>query len=301
MLQRVLTGIALGIVWCLSHLPMWVIRVCGVSLGFVGYCVARERRNVGIKNLTLCFPKMSEKQKRQIIREHFQDLVTSALEYGLVFYASRERIKNLVQVKNMEYIYEHYEKRPIILLCPHLVGLDLGALRLSTEVVGFSIYSRQKNSLITEKLKEARLRFIKDKGADIFARQEGLRPVIRKLRQTKQIFYYLPDQDFGERDSIFIPFFAYPHCATVNVLPKLVTMTDAVVVPMAVYRVGNHYEVELQRAWENYPTGDLEADIRKMNQFVEHAASKSLSQYFWLHKRFKTQIGVERGSLYKDC
>jgi KDO2-lipid IV(A) lauroyltransferase len=301
MLQWISATIALFIIWLMSWLPLPLIRLLGRALGWLGFYVARERRNVGLKNLSLCFPKMSEQEKKYIIYKHFQYLVTAALEYGLVFYASRKRIQQLVKVKNVQYLLEHYEKRPIILLCPHFVGLDLGAIRLSTEFVGFSLYSQQKNSLITDKLKQARLRFIKDKGAEIFARQEGLRPIIRKLRQTKQLFYYLPDQDFGERDSVFVPFFAYPHCATIHVLPKLVQMMDAVVIPMAVYKVDDHYEVEFWPAWQNYPTNNLDQDVIRMNQFIESAVLKALPQYFWLHKRFKTQPAGPRGELYKDC
>lgn len=300
-MQKIITGLALFIVHVISKLPTQIISKVGAILGVVGFYVAIRRRNIGIKNLTLCFPQMSEKQKRDIIKEHFKYLITSSLEYGLVFYAKAERIQKLVKLKNLEYILEHYEKRPIILLCPHFVGLDLGAMRLSQEIVGFSIYSRQKNSLLTEKLKDARIRFIKDKGGEIFARQEGLRPIIKRLRQTKRAFYYLPDQDFGERDSVYVPFFAFPTCATVNVLPKLVELTDAVVVPTAVYREENHYEMEFFSAWGNYPCGEIKNDVIKMNQFIENAVMRNIAQYFWLHKRFKTQPGQERGLLYKDC
>ena len=59
--------------------------------------------------------------------------------------------------------------------------------------------------------------------------------------------------------------------------------------------------MEFYDAWDNYPTDNLEADVIRMNKFVEQAVMKNISQYFWLHKRFKTQPGVERGSIYKDC
>lgn len=300
-MQRILTNLGLLIIRILSFLPTNLTMLFGSALGFIGYHIAKSRRNVGIKNLTLCFPDMSEEEKHKIIKQHFKHLMTSGLEYGLVFYASRERLKKMVQIKNLDFVLEHYEKRPVILLCPHFVGLDLAAIRLSLEVIGYSLYSRQKNSLVAEKLKEARIRFVKDKGAEIFARQEGLRPIIKRLRETKRVFGYLPDQDFGERDSIYVPFFAYPTCATVNVLPKLVSLTDAVVVPLSIHRVGKTYELEFFRAWDNYPTNNLEDDVIRMNKFVETVIMKDISQYFWLHKRFKSQPNLPRGFLYKDC
>jgi len=279
---------------------MRVVRIVGSGLGLLGYIFASKRRKIGLKNLSLCFPEMSETEKKRIIKAHFKHLLTSALAYGIVFYASLTRLKRIVKLKNEHYLTEFYSKRPVILLCPHFVGLDLAASRLTTDYIGCSIYSRQKNSIITEKLKQARLRFGKASGSRIFARQDGLRPIIRHLRQGQHLFFYLPDQDFGEKDSVFVPFFAYPHCATVNVLPKLVDMVDAVVVPMAVYSTKDGYEVEFFPAFENYPSGNLEQDVIRMNQFIESVVEQHIEEYFWLHKRFKTQPGVkERGLIYK--
>jgi KDO2-lipid IV(A) lauroyltransferase len=239
MVKKIGMKIAFIIIWLISKLPMRVMLFLGNSLGSIGFYLVRSRREVGLKNLSLCFPEMSEEEKNDIIRKHFKYLVNSGLQYGLLFYASRERIQTLVKLKNFEYVMEYYEKRPIILLCPHFVGLDLAASRMTLEIVGYSIYSQQKNSLVSEKLKDARLRFIKDKGGEVFPRSVGLRPIIKRLRDTKRVFYYLPDQDFGERDSIYVPFFAHPTCATVNVLPKLVQLTDALVVSVFVYWQNN--------------------------------------------------------------
>jgi KDO2-lipid IV(A) lauroyltransferase len=243
---------------------------------------------------------MTLDEKKRIIKEHFKYLFIAGLEYSLVFYASKARLKKVVELKNEHYLLDHYEKEPVILLCPHFVGLDLGAICLSLDVVGFSMYSKQKSELITNRIKEARLRFIGHLGGEIFARQEGLRPIIRRLKESKRIFYYLPDQDFGERDSLYVPFFAHPTCATVNALPKLVTLTSAKVVPTIVYWDGKKYVMEFFEAWDNYPTDNLTQDVARMNQFIENVVKEHIEQYFWLHKRFKTQPDG-RHKLYQEC
>jgi Kdo2-lipid IVA lauroyltransferase/acyltransferase len=298
-IKQILMKIAFFIVWLISKLPLRIILLLGNILGVIGFYLVKNRREVGLKNLSLCFPEMSEEEKKDIIRQHFKYLVNSALQYGLIFYGKPKQIRNLVKLKNFEYVLEHYEKRPIILLCPHFVGLDLAASRMTLEIVGYSIYSEQKNSLLSEKLKTARLRFIKDKGGEVFSRQEGLRPIIKRLRSTGRVFYYLPDQDFGERDSIYVPFFAHPTCATVNVLPKLVQLTNALVISVFVYWQDNEYIVEFSKPWENYPSKDLKQDIIRMNQVIEEMVLRAKPQYFWLHKRFKTQPGIQRGSIYR--
>jgi len=42
-------------------------------------------------------------------------------------------------------------------------------------------------------------------------------------------------------------------------------------------------------AWENFPSEDVQADVQRMNDFIEERVREQLEQYFWLHKRFKTR------------
>jgi Kdo2-lipid IVA lauroyltransferase/acyltransferase len=299
MLKNILGYTGLVLIWLISKLPMYVIKSLGSGIGIIGYHLVISRRNVGLKNLSLCFPEMGEKEKHEIIKEHFKRLVTAVLEYGLVFYANKERLQKIVKIKNAHYMWQYYENQPIIILCPHFVGLDLAAIRLSLDFTGYTMYSQQKNSLITDKLSNARLRFINDKGAKVFARRNALRPIIKLMRENKLPFYYLPDQDFGEKDSVFVPFFAYPTCATVTALPKLVQLTNAVVIPLLVHRIGNGYEVEFYPPWENYPSGNITDDVKYMNSCIEGMVLRAMPEYFWLHKRFKTQPDMPRGAIYK--
>ena len=109
-------------------------------------------------------------------------------------------------------------------------------------------------------------------------------------------FYYLPDMDFGERDSMFVPFFGVP-AATITGLARIAAMTGAVVVPAVTTQLpgGDGYVLRFYPAWDHYPGGDLAADTRRMNAFIEERVREMPEQYYWLHKRFKTRpAGEER-------
>lgn len=291
--------LSLGILYLVSKIPTKILIIIGKILGRVSYYVLIKRKKIGLINLKLCFPDSSFKWRSEIIKKHFEHLAIGFLFYSFVFFGSKDKIKKLVTIKNIHNIWQYYKKQPIILLCPHFVGLDMGALRLGLEIVGYSIYSQQKSALLTKFLKNARLRFIKPFGGEIFSRQQGILTVIKKLRATNLAFYYLPDQDLGERDSIFVPFFAFPSCATIDVLPKLVKLTNAKVIPIAVYWENDKYIIEIDTAWDNYPTMNIRNDVVKMNQSIEKSILKNISQYFWLHKRFKTQPDG-RNKLYSN-
>jgi KDO2-lipid IV(A) lauroyltransferase len=119
------------------------------------------------------------------------------------------------------------------------------------------------------------------------SRQDGLRAVIRVIKSGKAL-YFLPDMDFGMRDAIFSPFFGVP-TATITALPRLAKLTGAKVIPVVTRQVGDGYVVRFYPPWENYPSGDLEADVRRMNAFIEDRVREMPDQYFWAHKRFKTR------------
>jgi KDO2-lipid IV(A) lauroyltransferase len=285
----------------ISAIPQPVLRRIGSALGTLAYYVMVSRRRVGLVNLHLCFPEQPLAQRQQVLKAHFRELFIISLSYGLIFGASARRLKRLVHYRNLHYLTEHYEKRPVVLMAPHFLGLDIGANRTSIEITGYSMFSQQRNQYLSQRVKAARLRFMQARGGEIFSRQEGLRTIVKKMKQHNWPFYYLPDQDMDARSSVFVPFFAHPSCATLDTLPKLCKLAGAIVIPMATYREGNQYVVEFFPPWENFPSDDVIADVTRMNRYIEEMILRHPAQYLWLHKRFKTQPNLPRGKLYENC
>lgn len=291
----------LQILRLLSAIPIPILNKLGDSLGVAAYHILSKRRRIGLLNLRLCYPEWTEEKLDSIIREHFKELFKSGLAYGLIFFASAAKLRKIVKIRGLENFNNIKNDSPIVLLAPHFLALDIGANRLTLETPGYSVYAEQRNEYLTEVIKDARLRFIKDQGGEIFSRQEGLRTIVRKMKQTFIPFYYLPDQDMDEKNSVYVPFFAHPYCATLDTLPKLIKLTSAQIISMATYREGNNYIVELSKPWENYDISDTVDAVAEMNHYIEQMILKHPSQYLWLHKRFKTQPNLPRGELYKDC
>jgi KDO2-lipid IV(A) lauroyltransferase len=49
------------------------------------------------------------------------------------------------------------------------------------------------------------------------------------------------------------------------------------------------YVARFYAAWQDFPSGDDQADARRMNAFIEERVLEAPEQYFWTHKRFKTR------------
>jgi KDO2-lipid IV(A) lauroyltransferase len=279
-------GSRLGVLvlWLVHFLPLAWIGAIGSGLGWLLYQFGRGR--VTRTNLALCFPEKSEEERHALGLRHFRMLGRNALELSVMVWGSEAQLLALTRYEGLEHLHAAAAGgHPVIAMAPHFIGLNMGGIRVAYEYPGTSsVYSKQKNPELDRIFLKARTRF---GNPHLVSRQEGLRSIVRAIRSGKP-FYFLPDMDFGIRDAIFSPFFGVP-TATITALPRLAKLTGARVVPIITRQEGDHYVARFYPAWENYPSGDLEADVRRMNAFIEDRVREMPEQYFWAHKRFKTR------------
>jgi KDO2-lipid IV(A) lauroyltransferase len=277
--------LGLALMWLLHLLPLPILAALGRGVGLLLYPLARERRNVTLTNLRMCFPQWSDAQRRRVAKQHFQCVARAFLEHGYLWWSPKERVQKLVRVEGLEH-WEAVRGKPVIWLAPHFAGLDMGGSRIITEWKGISVYSKQKNPAFDRVLLHGRTRFVKPV---LFSRQDGIRPVVKAMREGLPL-YYLPDMDFGARDALFVPFFDVP-AATITGLSRMARLARAVVVPAVTRQLpgGQGYVLRFYPAWEDFPTDDVAADTRRMNAFIEERVREMPEQYYWVHKRFKTR------------
>ena len=171
-------------------------------------------------------------------------------------------------------------------MVPHFVALDAAGTRTALNFNVVSIYARQRNPVIDRWLRHGRSRF----GDQLLqARHESIRGTIKAMKAGRP-FFYLPDMDHGRKESIFVPFFGIP-AATITGLPRFTRMGGAVVVPCKVSMLegGAGYQLDYGEPWADYPSGDLEADVRRQNEAIEAMVRETPEQYYWVHRRFKTR------------
>lgn len=280
-----MTNFLFALIWLVHFLPLRAIAWIGSVAGSAIFWLVAERRTVTRINLEKCFPQMPPAERERLARAHFRAFGRSFVEHGLWWWASRERIEHLVHVEGLEHL-RACAGAPVILLTPHFVGLDAAATRLSAETSGVGMYAQQKNARFAALLSRGRGRF----GEQIqVSRQEGVRALLRHMHAGR-LLYYLPDQDFGPRDSIFVPFFGVP-AATVPALSRIARLTNARVLPCIASMLpgGKGYRVRIEPPWSGFPTADPTADTARMNAYIESRVLDMPEQYFWMHKRFKTR------------
>jgi len=277
-----MTRLALAFLWLCHFLPLPLLRALGGFFGLVLHALGAERRRVTRTNLGLCFPELPEAERRRLARHHFVAFGQAFFDRALLWHASPARLQRLIRLEGKENLPQ--DGLPTLVLAPHFVGLDAGWTALTLEHPMLSVYAQQKNPHFNAALYAGRLRF---NAPQLLSRQDGMRKVVKALTEGRP-FYYLPDMDFGPRDAIFVPFFGVP-AATITGVARLAALGKARVVPCVTEMTSAGYTVRLLPAWEHYPTGDIEADTRRVNAFIEEQVRPRPEQYFWLHKRFKTR------------
>jgi Kdo2-lipid IVA lauroyltransferase/acyltransferase len=293
LLRKFGSYVGVFVLWLVHFLPLGWIGAIGAGIGSILYRFGRGR--VTEINLALCFPDMPADERRALGLKHFRMLGRNAVELSVMVWGSEQDLLKMIHVEGLEHL-KAAEGRPIIALAPHFIGLNMGGIRVAHEYPGTaSVYSRQKNPVLDKIFLKARTRF---GDPHLVSRQEGLRSIIRVIKSGKP-FYFLPDMDFGARDAIFSPFFGVP-TATITTLPRLAEITGAAVIPVITRQVGDGYVVRFYPQWKDYPTGDLEADVRRMNAFIEERVKEMPEQYFWAHKRFKTRPAGEPSPYHRQ-
>lgn len=286
-----MTRVLAALLWLAHWLPLGALAAIGNALGAAAFWLIPERRRVTRINLQKCFPHLSRAERERIARAHFRAFGCGFLGYALLWWAPRERIERLIRVEGLEHL-RALQGAPVILFAPHFLLVDAGYARLACELDMTGMYAQQKNRAYSQMLERGRRRFGDQR---IVSRQEGIRPLFKWMREGRPL-YYLPDMDYGPRDAVFVPFFGV-QAATVPGLSRIAKLTGAKVLPCVTRMLpgGQGYVVTIEPPWADFPTEDLVADTRRMNEYLEKKIPEMPEQYLWMHKRFKTRPPGEAG------
>jgi KDO2-lipid IV(A) lauroyltransferase len=262
----------------------------GAALSWLVLHIAKSRVRIVRINLKLCFPDLSEPQRETLLREHIRALTQSIVDRGVLWYATETSIDRMITMTGYdEHLLPLIESgKPILMLAPHFVGLDAAATALSRRLEhAATMYTPQSNPDVDAIVRTGRGRF---HDIHMVSRKEGIRALIRHLRLPRPI-YYLPDMDFGRDGAIFVPFFGIPS-ATVPATAQIAGKFGAAVVPITEFWNPDtgHYSVRVHPPLENFPGDDgIEAATARLNSELETWVRECPSQYYWVHRRFKTR------------
>jgi Kdo2-lipid IVA lauroyltransferase/acyltransferase len=286
-----------GLMRWLSRMPLKGIRAMGHVLGWLLWGLMRSRKHIVQTNLTLCFPEKSLTQIKQLTRAHFVQFAQSLLDRAWLWHAPLQVVQSRLKWVGTPAAFAQLDADvPKIILAPHFVGLDAGGLALTlraSKPVAF-IFVPQHNKVMDEWVTEGRQRTGNVKP---YFRHDGAKQIMSGLRQGEML-HLSPDMDFGPEESIFVPFMGV-NAATVPSLSRFAKLGRAQVFMLVTRMTPEGYEMDVHEAWKDFPTPDIRADTLRMNEELEKVIRNAPSQYYWVHKRFKSRPEGE-ASVYKN-
>jgi KDO2-lipid IV(A) lauroyltransferase len=293
-----LLWLGLGLLWLIVQLPFRVLLVLGAGLGRVMYWLAADRKYIASRNLELCFPELTEAQRTRLLKENFASTGIAFFEMAMSWWWSRQRLAKLARIEGLEHLQDAQAKgEGVILMAIHFTTLEIGAALLGQQHTIDGMYREHRNPLFDFVQRRGRERHNLD---SLAVEREDVRGMLKLLRAGRAI-WYAPDQDYGAKQSIFVPLFGIP-AATVTATSKFARLGRARVVPFTQQRLadGSGYRLVIHPPLEDFPGESDEVDCLRINQWVERAITECPAQYLWAHRRFKSRPPGEP-RLYKKA
>lgn len=99
-----LTWLGIGVLWLVVQLPYPVIYRLGCGLGKLALRFMKRRAKIVHRNLELCFPEMSEQERRKMVVKNFESVGMGLMETGMAWFWPDRRIARWTEVIGMEHI-----------------------------------------------------------------------------------------------------------------------------------------------------------------------------------------------------
>ena len=247
--------------------------------------VARERRAFTRRNIELCFPELSRKERDALALAHFEALGASLAELALGRWASDARLEAMTRIEGAEHIREALAAgHGVILLSAHFTSLEISGRVLSKHCPPFDcVYRKHKNEFVTELLRSTR-----ERSARATIDKNDIRSMVRSLREGAPV-WYAPDQSYSRKQSALLPFFGVPSM-TNTATGTVARLGNAVAIPFFPRRLPQGgYVLTILPPIEGLPSADPVADTRKYLAVLEQQIRLAPEQYYWVHRRFKNR------------
>ncbi len=274
-----------GFIRLVSYLPYHSQVYLGRKIGSLSRHIFKKRRRIAETNLSLCFPEWTADRREEVLRQHFESLGISLFEFGMSWWWSDERIRPLARIEGLDNLHDALRKnKGVILLAAHFTTLEIISRVLKLHADFHPMYRKNNNEFLDYIIRNGR-----EKHCGKVIPRDDIRSMIRSLRSNMPVLY-IPDQNFGRKYSIFVPFFGI-QTATVIATSRLAGLDNTPVIPIFQQRLPDNkgYLLKISSALDDFPSDDIEKDTIRISKIVEDQARQNPVDYLWVHRRFKSR------------
>lgn len=284
----------LGVCWLVTWLPFKIQHWLGRVVARTVFRIAPRRKRVIQTNIDLAFPELSETEREDLVRKTISSFGMTVTDTLFVWLRGIDPLIDRVKISGVEHLSadDGDGARGTVILGAHFASLDLVAAALSRKCAFGATYRPAHNPVIDLVCRRSRRRYYNQ-----MLEARRLRSLAHSLRKGMAV-WFAADQDMGIRKSTcFVPFFGVD-ASTVVTPFRLARKTGSRVVFMNHRRNSHNLTWELtltpvELASDSDPQC-FAKDAEHVNKLIEDAVRQAPSQYFWVHRRFKSMANGSR-------
>ena len=285
------------ITWSAKLSPFVAYRLSRIMAKFLSIFNSNVKR-VATLNLQIAFPNHNDDEKKRVLLNVLHQSLYSIFEIARVWCEDLSNLQNrFLTVKGYAILQQLIdEKKPIIVVCPHLGCWEAVGYWLNS--IGYSM-SILYNPLANKCLDDFMIKVRQKGGNEIVPiNNKGVMRIYKDLRQHK-IVGILPDQvPKREASRVMAPFFS-ADAATMTLIHTLIKKTKAVPVFITATREGySGFNIHIQSG-EDMMVDDVQQSVTAMNKRIERMIDIAPEQYQWTYHRYRYNplIDYKKGRL----
>jgi len=274
--------LAVSFIRLLSKLPLSIARKVGDGLGEVLWAISPKARQSTLINLSIAYPKLSDKSLKKLARRSFKKMCCQAPEFAITWHRDLSWVESHVTSVQGDQFLDEDAPNGTIVLAPHFGNWELLGQYLCTMRDVTAMYAPPKMKAFDAMIFSARERF----GVKMVpASAKGVIGLTKALKRGETIII-LPDQIPEDGSGVYAPFFGFP-AYTMTLASKLARKTDAKVLVAAALPCPSGWRVEIGLASELIKSENDQEAAKALNQTIETFISQSPEFYQWEYKRYR--------------
>ena len=194
--------------------------------------------------------------------------------------------------------FEHVEailaaNKGVFGMALHNMNLEFACRILGLKYPSIAFYRKHNNPLMDYLQYHGRARSNK-----YMIHKRNARALIAALDQG-ELCLYLPDQDYGRNQSIFVPFAGVKETATTTATMMFIRRTNSEPLIVTSQYAEKGYKVKFYPPMPQLKELEDVPALTLLNQNIADIINEQPESYLWMHKRFKTRPDPKAPSLYK--
>ena len=288
--------IIISLLKIVAFLPLWILYPISDIVCFMIHRVARYRLKVVHRNLTNCFPELSEKEIQKIENKFYHNFCDSFVETIKLLHISDNEIKRRMEFENTELLDRLLaEGRSIVVYFSHCfnwvwapsISLHT-AIPPSDKLIFAQVYLPLNDEAFDNIMQHIRSRF----GSRCLPKAKVMRYLLKYRNDGAQsITGFMSDQRPGHGTTRYATTFMGHASEMINGTETIARRMDMAVVYWDMERLGRgHYRITTHLISENPSETPVDQITDRYTRMVETTIRRDPANWLWSHNRWKNKV-----------